>query len=80
MTQAEFFGPGTWMVFGIILFPVYTMVTAWFVGDERANAREALMGLAYLIGITLSLWGGLAVITYLIGMLFYGGIPWPPGI
>lgn len=78
MTQAEFFGPGTWMVFGIILFPVYTMVTAWFVGDERADATLALMGLGYLISFIVSLWGGLAAITYIIGILFYGGIPWPP--
>jgi hypothetical protein len=54
------------------------MVTAWFTGDERADARSALLGLGYLIGFIVSLWGGLAVITYIIGILFYGGIPWPP--
>ncbi|MDZ7731546.1 MAG: hypothetical protein U5K37_12525 [Natrialbaceae archaeon] len=62
--------PGTWVVFGIIFIPVYTMLIAWFAGRPR-NPKKALMGITYLLGITTALWGGLFLTTVVIGLVFF---------
>lgn len=65
-----FFGPGTVVIFGIVLLPVYIMATAWFVGDPR-NVEKGLMGLGYLFGLVTALWGGLFVLTMVIYFVFF---------
>lgn len=64
------FGPGTWMVFGIILLPVYGMLAAWFLGEPR-DRKTGLMGVGYLIVLTVGLWGAFTIATLLLGVLFF---------
>jgi hypothetical protein len=65
-----FVGPGTYLIFGIVLLPVYLMVAAWFLGDP-SDRETGLLGLAYLAGLTTVLWGGLFVVTMLIKFVFF---------
>lgn len=62
--------PGTWLIFGIILFPVYTALIAWFVGFPR-DPKKALMGVGYLVGLTVALWLPAYIGTVLIELAFF---------
>lgn len=64
----EFIYPGTWVIFAVIGLPVYTVVLAWFLGKPR-TIKTSLMGLSYLIGIIVSMWVGLYILTQLLGIL-----------
>lgn len=61
---------GWWLLFGIVLLPVYGMFLGWFLGKPR-NLRLALMGVGYVVGITVALWAGLALFAALLGVLFF---------
>ena len=63
-------GPGTYLIFGIVLAPVYAMVAAWFVGDP-SDRFAGLLGVGYLAGLTTVLWGSLFVATLIIGAVFF---------
>ena len=63
-------GPGTWLVFGVILVPVYVMVAAWFLGKPR-NYRMAFLGLGYLVGLTVLLWTAMFVKTMVLDLVFF---------
>ena len=65
-----FVGPGTYLVFGIILLPIYLMVIAWFVG-EPSDRAAGLLGVGYLAALTTALWGGLFVLTMVIKFAFF---------
>ena len=65
-----FVGPGTYLIFGIVLLPIYIMLTAWFLGRPR-EGKKGLLGVGYLAGMTVSLWGGLFVATMVIKFLFF---------
>ncbi|WP_247000452.1 hypothetical protein [Halosolutus gelatinilyticus] len=67
---------GTYLIFAVILVPVYAMVTAWFLGEPR-DTKTGLMGVSYLVGITTQMWVGMFILTMIIGALFYGGLPEP---
>ncbi|RQG96832.1 hypothetical protein [Natrarchaeobius oligotrophus] len=69
---------GTYLIFGVILVPVYVMVIAWFVGEPR-DSKTGLMGVTYLVGITAQMWIGMFFLTMIIGIVFYGGLPEPFG-
>ncbi|GAB3663630.1 hypothetical protein [Halopiger thermotolerans] len=69
---------GTWLIFGVILVPVYVMIIAWFVG-EPSDTKTGLLGVSYLVGLTTSMWISMFFLTMLIGILFYGGLPEPFG-
>ncbi|WP_265111539.1 hypothetical protein [Halosolutus halophilus] len=69
---------GTYLIFGVILVPVYIMVAAWFLGAPR-NTRTGLLGVSYLVGITAQMWIGMFILTMLIAIVFYGGMPEPIG-
>ncbi|ELZ00955.1 hypothetical protein [Natrialba asiatica] len=71
-----FANEGTWVIFAIILVPVYIMLIAWFVGKPR-DTKTGLLGVTYLVGLTTSMWVGMFFVTMLIGILFYGGMPEP---
>ncbi|MCU4751296.1 hypothetical protein OB919_04740 [Halobacteria archaeon AArc-curdl1] len=63
-------GPGTWLIFGIVLVPVYVMVLAWFFGAPR-DVSTALRGLAYLIAFVLLLWIPMYILSVIIGVIFF---------
>jgi hypothetical protein len=65
-----FVGPGTYLIFGIVLLPIYLMIAAWFIGTPRDNDKN-LLGLVYLAGLTVALWGGLYVATVVIDLVFF---------
>ncbi|MFW5905323.1 MAG: hypothetical protein ACOCUO_00575 [archaeon] len=65
-----FVGPGTYLIFGIVLLPIYIMIASWFLGKPRDNSKTVL-GLIYLAGLTIALWGGLFVVTMIIMFLFF---------
>lgn len=70
MTALPLIGPGTYLIFGIILVPVYGMLLAWYFGDPIDRTRWWL-GVGYVVGITTALWGGLLALTLLIGVIFF---------
>ncbi|OYR80753.1 hypothetical protein DJ71_14405, partial [Halorubrum sp. E3] len=41
-----FVGPGTYLIFGIVLAPVYAMVAAGFIGDP-SDRDSGLLGVGY---------------------------------
>ncbi len=61
---------GRWLVFGIILAPIYCMLLGWFLGKPR-NFPVAFRGLAYLLGLIVMLWGGLFLISVVIKFIFF---------
>ena len=65
-----FVGPGTYLIFGIVLLPIYIMVVAWFLGRPRERTK-GLLGVGYLAAITVGLWGGLFVATMVIKLAFF---------
>lgn len=70
MSGLPLFGPGTWLIFGIVLAPVYGMLLAWALGAPR-DRRSLALGVTYLVGLTCALWGGLLVFTLLLGVVFF---------
>ena len=68
----EWIGPpvGTWLIFGIVLVPVYGMLLGWFLGKPR-NLRLALLGGVYLLTMIVVLWGGLFALSMLIRFVFF---------
>jgi len=70
MSQIPLIGPGTYLIFGIILAPVYGMLLAWYFGDPIDKTRWRL-GVGALVGITTALWGGMYVFTVFIGVIFF---------
>lgn len=73
-----FVNEGTWVIFALILVPVYIMLIAWFVTKPK-NVKSQVLGVTYLVGLTTMMWGGMFVLTMIIGVLFYGGLPEPIG-
>ncbi|EMA38730.1 hypothetical protein [Halobiforma nitratireducens] len=69
---------GTYLIFGVVLVPVYVMIAAWFIGKPR-DTQTGLMGVAYLVGITLGMWVPMFFLTMIIGIIFFGGVPEPIG-
>ncbi|RQG91583.1 hypothetical protein EA462_06420 [Natrarchaeobius halalkaliphilus] len=67
---------GTWLIFGVVLLPVYVMVIAWFVGTPR-ESTAGVRGVGYLVGITVTMWVSMLILTILIGISFFGGSPEP---
>ena len=64
--------PGTWLIFGIVLLPVYTAIIGWFLGVPR-NPKKALMGLGYLIGFIIGLWLPAFIGTVIMWLIFFRG-------
>ncbi len=69
---------GTWLIFGVVLLPIYVMIVAWFTGVPR-DTKTGLLGVSYLVGLVTSMWVGMLVLTVLIGVVFFGGPPEPIG-
>ncbi len=61
---------GTWLIFGIILTPVYVMVGAWFLGAPR-DTRTSIMGVGYLLIITTILWVTMFIGMEMVALVFY---------
>jgi hypothetical protein len=53
-----------------VLAPIYLMLAGWAGGKPR-DAKTAMLGVVYLVGLTTTLWGGLFVATMVIDVLFF---------
>ncbi|WP_440769025.1 hypothetical protein [Natronorubrum sp. DTA28] len=69
---------GTYLIFGVILVPIYVMVVSWFAGEPR-DTKTGMLGVSYLVAITAQMWIGMFILTVIIGFVFYGGLPEPLG-
>ena len=63
-------GPGTWLIFGIVLVPVYVAILGWFLGKPR-DVPTAILGLGYLIGFILLLWIPMYILSVIIWLVFF---------
>ena len=61
---------GRWLLFGIILVPVYGMLLGWFLGKPR-NFPLVFRGVAYLLMMVVALWGGLFALSMVIKFVFF---------
>lgn len=62
--------PGTILIFGVVLAPVYLMLIGWFAGSPR-ELRTPLLGVGILVTVTVGLWAGLALLGAVLGLLFF---------
>jgi hypothetical protein len=58
---------GTILIFGVVMAPVYIMLLGWFLGGPR-EIRTPLLGVGYLVGITVGMWVGLAGLAVVLGL------------
>ncbi|MCU4924741.1 hypothetical protein OB905_01920 [Halobacteria archaeon AArc-dxtr1] len=61
---------GTFLIFGVILVPVYVMLAAWFLGKPR-DLKTALLGCGIFFGLIIGLWVAMFLQMELVGILFY---------
>ncbi|MBE7519276.1 MAG: hypothetical protein HS107_08515 [Thermoflexaceae bacterium] len=62
--------PGYFLIFGVVLVPVYLMLFGWFAGEPR-QLKMPLLGVGILASVTVGLWGGLAAFAAVLGLLFF---------
>lgn len=67
MIEATF---GLWLLLGIVFAPFYLMVAGWVFGRPR-EWRMPLIGLGFLVGLTVLAWGGMAIFAWLLGLAFF---------
>jgi hypothetical protein len=70
LSDIPLFGPGTWLIFAIVLAPIYLMLLGWFFGDP-SDKRTELLGVGYIAVLIVSLWGGFWVLTLIIKGVFF---------
>ena len=61
---------GEILILGIVFAPIYLMLLGWFLGRPR-DLRLALVGVGYLTGITVAMWGGLALFAAVLNVVFF---------
>jgi hypothetical protein len=61
---------GDILILGIIAAPIYIMLIGWFVGGSR-QLRLPLIGVGYLVGVTVAMWGGLALFAVALEVAFF---------
>lgn len=61
---------GLWLLFGIVFAPVYVMLAGWTVGRPR-ELRLPLIGVSFLIGLTILAWGGMALFAFVLRIAFF---------
>ena len=61
---------GEILILGIVFAPVYIMLLGWFLGGPR-QIRLPLLGVGYLVGTTVAMWGGLALFALVLEVAFF---------
>lgn len=59
---------GLWLLFGVVLTPLYLMLAGWIFGRPR-QLRMPVIGVGFLVGLTVVAWGGMALFALLLGAL-----------
>lgn len=67
MTDPTF---GLWLLLGIVFSPFYLMLAGWVFGRPR-EWRMPLIGLGFLVSLTVLAWGGMAIFAWLLQTVFY---------
>lgn len=49
---------GYYVVFGVVLLPLYVMLVGWFSGEPR-RPKTALLGVGYIVAIAVAILAGL---------------------
>lgn len=57
---------GLWLLFGIVLAPLYLMLAGWVFGRPR-EVRLPLVGMFFMVGLTALAWGGMAIFALVLG-------------
>ncbi len=64
-------GPlGLFLIFGVVLSPVYLMVAGWLFGRPR-ELRLPMIGLGFIAGFTVLAWGGMAGFALAVDLLYF---------
>ena len=64
-------GPiGLWLIFGVVLSPVYLMLIGWLFGRPR-ELRLPMIGLGFIAGFTALAWGGMAAFAKAVELLYF---------
>lgn len=61
---------GLWLLLGVVFAPFYLMLAGWFFGRPR-EVRLPLVGLGFLLGLTVLAWGGMALFALALDVVFY---------
>lgn len=61
---------GIWLILGVVFAPLYLMLAGWFFGRPR-ELRLPLIGVGFLIALTVVAWGGMAVFAFLLDVMFF---------
>lgn len=61
---------GLWLLLGVVFAPFYLMLAGWFFGRPR-EVRLPLVGLGFLVGLTVLAWGGMALFALALDVVFY---------
>lgn len=59
---------GLWLLLGIVFAPFYLMLAGWVFGRPR-EVRLPLIGMGFLVGLTVVAWGGMAVVAVLLNIV-----------
>lgn len=60
---------GLWLLLGIVFSPLYLMLAGWAFGRPR-EWRLPVIGLGFLVGLTVVAWGGMAIFAVLLDVAF----------
>ena len=64
-------GPiGLWLIFGVVLSPVYLMLIGWFFARPR-DLRLPLIGIGFIVGFAVVAWGGMAAFALAVELLYF---------
>lgn len=61
---------GEIVILGVVFAPVYLMLLGWFLGRPR-ELRLPLIGVGYLVGITVAMWVGMALFAAALEVVFF---------
>lgn len=61
---------GLWLLLGIVLSPLYLMLAGWALGEPR-EWRLPLIGIGFLVGLTVLAWGGMAIFGILLDITLF---------
>lgn len=61
---------GLWLLLGIVFAPFYLMLAGWTLGRPR-EVRLPLIGVGFLVGLTVVAWGGMAILGVVFDIAFF---------
>lgn len=56
---------GLWLLLGVVFTPFYLTLAGWLFGRPR-EWRMPLIGLGFMVGLTVLAWGGMAIVGWLL--------------